>query len=177
MSARIVVIGAGIVGVTAAYQLAKDGKVRLEQAEAVHRRYHQCMGDPLGRRESTLGGGGTGAVDRHLPGAGEEGALQEALHAPAGEVLGLGEEGHPPAQRHRHEDPVGRRQVVAREDGGPARRHVLHALHMWPEHQLHDRADRHELEEPVEQHASLSDCQTRGGRDERASPRPAPEDR
>ena len=78
-------------------------------------------------------------------------ARQPALDAPAGEVVGLGQEGDVPGHDERQEDRVGERQVVAREDRRTVVGHVLEPLDPGPEEQPEQRPDEHLLEQPVEQ--------------------------
>src|SRR6202044_825222 len=60
----------------------------------------------------------------------------------AGEVLGLGEEHHLPRQRHRAEEMVGERQVVADQDDGTAAGHVLAPARPGAEYHLQRDAKR-----------------------------------
>src|SRR4051795_572252 len=112
--------------------------------------------DPFRRRESALGGRGAGAVDRDLAGTGEELLLEPALDAGRREVLSLRHERHATGKGQRHEEPVGVRQVVARENGRTLGGDVLCALGPWAEDELQDRADQHPLEQPVKQSRTSS---------------------
>src|SRR3954453_13548948 len=51
--------------------------------------------------------------------------------------------------------------MVARQNRRTVGGHVLPAVNLRSDDDLHRRTDRDELEEPVEQHASLGNCQTR----------------
>ena len=127
---ELAVVGAGALGVDAE---------EVTLGEDLHRRLHR-----------TLGGVGAGAVDRHLAGAGEELLLEPALDAGGREVLGLGDEGHPPVEGQRHEEPVGVRQVVARQDRGTLLRHVVDAEGLGPEDESQHGPEGDPLQEPIE---------------------------
>lgn len=90
------------------------------------------------------------AVDRDGAGADEEHLRQPALDALAGEVLGLGDERHPPLHDQRREDRVGERQVVAGEDHRPGVGHVVQPLDLRAEDQPQQRAEEHVLHQPVQ---------------------------
>ena len=82
--------------------------VHAEQLALVQ---NALRGDQCGLR-----GVGVGAVDGHLPGRGVEPALEPALEAGAGEVLGLGQEGDPAPDHQRQVEAVRDGQVVTGED-------------------------------------------------------------
>ena len=94
-------------------------------------------------------------VDGQLAHAPEERRRRAPLDPAPGEVVGLGQEGHPPRDHQRQEDRVREGQVVAREDRGTFLGDVLLALDPRAEQQLQQRSENDGLEHPVDH------CETR----------------
>ena len=84
---------------------------------------------------------GVVAVDRQHAEPLEPGPRQRALHAGAGEVVGLGEEDDLARHDHRDHHAVEERQVVAGHDDRAGGRHVVQSLDLWAPHGTGDRRD------------------------------------
>ena len=107
------------------------------------------------RRDRRLRGAATGPVHRDLPDTAEERRGQPALQPGAGEVLGLGQKGHPARHDRRHHEMVGERQMIAGDDRRAVFRHVLDALDPRPEHQPQQGPEDHVFEYLVEHRFGL----------------------
>src|SRR6201995_2476938 len=119
---------------------------------------------PLGQHAQAgshgpLAGGAAPAVNGYMPQRAEEGPADEALQPLAGEVLGLSQEDHLPAQRERAEEVIGERQVVAGDDRRPLLGHVAGTFRPPGEEDL-QRHPEGELSQFVV-HAQIFACSAR----------------
>src|SRR5204862_3348334 len=95
----------------------------------------------------------TTPVDRDLARAREELPLEPTGEPAAGEVVALRKERHLARHDERHEEGVGERDVVARDDRGPALRNMLEPLDPRPEQDAEKRGEK-PFDEPVTHPAS-----------------------
>jgi len=92
---------------------------------------------------------GVAPVDGEQPRTAHERRLRPALDPASREVLGLGQERHPPAGQDRQEQRVAHRQVVARQERAASSRDAVGTHHARAEQRPEQRAQR-VLDEPVE---------------------------
>ncbi len=112
--------------------------------------------EQLALTEDACGGGqrglravGVGAVDRHLARGGVEPPLKPALDPRSGEVLGLGQEGDPPADHQRLVEAVRDREVVTGQDRRAGVRNIFQPFDFGAAEQRQQGSHEDVLEQPI----------------------------